>query len=119
MLFNESGDYFNAASNAKPLLHLWSLGVEEQFYLIFPIFLYLLYKTKLNFVLSLTFFTVVSFCLNEYNINTNQQTSAFYLPWCRFWELSIGAILAYIVSYNLDTVAKFRATTLKCRPHTF
>lgn len=108
MLFNESGDYFNAASNAKPLLHLWSLGVEEQFYLIFPVFLYLLYKTKLNFVLSLTFFTVVSFCLNEYNISTNHQTSAFYLPWCRFWELSVGAILAYIVSYNHDSVAKLK-----------
>lgn len=109
MLFNESGDYFNAASNAKPLLHLWSLGVEEQFYLIFPIFLYVLYKTNLNFILCLTLFTVGSFCLNKYNINTNQQTSAFYLPWCRFWELSIGAILAYTVNYHSDFVLKAKS----------
>lgn len=109
MLFNESGDYFNVASNAKPLLHLWSLGVEEQFYLIFPIFLYVLYKTNLNFILCLTLFTVGSFCLNKYNINTNQQTSAFYLPWCRFWELSIGAILAYTVNYHSDFVLKAKS----------
>ena len=109
MLFNESGDYFNVASNAKPLLHLWSLGVEEQFYLIFPIFLYVLYKTNLNFILCLTLFTVGSFCLNKYNINTNQQTSAFYLPWCRFWELSMGAILAYTVNYHSDFVLKAKS----------
>lgn len=106
MLYKESGDYFNAASNAKPLLHLWSLGVEEQFYLIFPIILWLVYKTNLNFVLCLTVFTVVSFALNRNGVNHNQQTSAFYLPWCRFWELSIGAILAYIVNYHKDLVEK-------------
>ena len=49
ILYYESGDYFNVDSNLKPLLHLWSLGVEEQFYLIFPIFLWGLYKLKLNF----------------------------------------------------------------------
>lgn len=38
MLFKESGEYFNESSNLKPLLHLWSLGVEEQFYIVFPIF---------------------------------------------------------------------------------
>ena len=38
----------------KPLLHLWSLGVEEQFYLVFPVFLYVIYRLNLNFVLSLT-----------------------------------------------------------------
>ena len=48
-LYFESGNYFNSDSNLKPLLHLWSLGVEEQFYLIFPIFLWGLYKLKLNF----------------------------------------------------------------------
>lgn len=115
MLFNESGDYFNAASSAKPLLHLWSLGVEEQFYLIFPIFLYVIYKINLNFVLSLTLFTVASFCLNKYNINTHQQTSAFYLPWCRFWELSIGAILAYTVNYHKELVSSVKSVLINNR----
>ena len=102
MLYRESGEYFNVASNAKPLLHLWSLGVEEQFYLIFPVFLYVIYRLNLNFVLSLTVFTVISFCLNLNGIYNNHQTASFYLPWCRFWELSSGAILAYLVDYNKD-----------------
>lgn len=55
MLYLESGSYFNLNSNEKPLLHLWSLGVEEQFYFIFPIFLFLIYRLNLNFVLSLGF----------------------------------------------------------------
>jgi peptidoglycan/LPS O-acetylase OafA/YrhL len=46
ILYKESG-YFNAASNLKPLLHLWSLGIEEQFYLIWPFMLYFLKKKKL------------------------------------------------------------------------
>lgn len=108
MLYKESGDYFNAASNAKPLLHLWSLGVEEQFYLIFPIILWLVYKTNLNFVLCLTVFTVISFALNRNGVNHNHQTVAFYLPWCRFWELSIGAILAYTVNYHKELVEKVK-----------
>lgn len=99
ILYKESDDYFNVASNAKPLLHLWSLGVEEQFYLIFPVFLYVIYKLNFNFVLSLTVFTVISYCLNLYGIHHNHQSASFYLPWCRFWELSSGAIFAYLAIY--------------------
>ncbi|MGN0902834.1 MAG: acyltransferase family protein [Succinivibrio sp.] len=108
-LYNEAGDYFNVASNAKPLLHLWSLGVEEQFYLIFPVLLWILYKTRINFVISLAVFTLISLILNIYEVNTNHQTAAFYLPWCRFWELSIGAILAYIVNYYHDSVTRAKS----------
>lgn len=110
MLYDEAGDYFNASSNAKPLLHLWSLGVEEQFYLIFPILLFIIYKTNLNFILTLTIFSVVSFCLNRNGINHHQQTTSFYLPWCRFWELSLGAILAYIINYHSNFLKKIQTT---------
>ena len=44
LLYKESGNYFDVAANAKPLLHLWSLGVEEQFYLIFPLILWAIYR---------------------------------------------------------------------------
>ena len=104
MLFFESGSYFNPESNAKPLLHLWSLGVEEQFYLIFPIFLWIIYKTRQNFILVLTIFTITSFALCKIEISNHNQSAAFYLPWCRFWELSIGAILSYIVFYKKDFI---------------
>lgn len=108
MLYKESSDYFNPSSNAKPLLHLWSLGIEEQFYLIFPLILWLIYKSKLNFVLALTIFTLLSFFLNKNAVSHNNQTVAFYLPWCRFWELSAGAILAYIIDYHKDTLIKIK-----------
>src|SRR2546427_1291578 len=63
VLWSQSG-YFDAASEGKPLLHLWSLGVEEQFYLLWPLCLFLLWKLKLrklSFILGLFLF---SFALN-------------------------------------------------------
>ena len=100
LLYFESGNYFDPDSRTKPLLHLWSLGVEEQFYLIFPFILYIIYRLNLNFLLTLIIFSALSFSLNVIFIHHNLQSQAFYLPWCRFWELSSGAILAYIVNYH-------------------
>lgn len=100
LLYFESGNYFDPDSRTKPLLHLWSLGVEEQFYLFFPFILYLIYRLNLNFLLTLIIFSALSFSLNVNFIHHNLQSRAFYLPWCRFWELSSGAILAYIVNYH-------------------
>lgn len=108
MLYKESGDYFNPSSNAKPLLHLWSLGIEEQFYLVFPLILWLIYKSKLNFVFVLAVFTLLSFFINKNPVSHNHQTVAFYLPWCRFWELSAGAILAYIIDYHKDALLRIK-----------
>ena len=96
ILYEETGSYFDFSANSKLLLHLWSLGIEEQFYLIFPLFLYLIYKLRLGFPLSIFIFTVLSFAAGLYEIQTFNQSAAFYLPWCRFWELSSGALLAYL-----------------------
>ncbi|MEF2913256.1 MAG: acyltransferase, partial [Succinivibrio sp.] len=111
LLYKESGNYFDVAANAKPLLHLWSLGVEEQFYLIFPLILWAIYRFNINFVFGLTVFTVISFICNKNAVNHLNQTAAFYLPQFRFWELSIGAILAYIVEYHKVFVDKFKQFT--------
>ena len=108
MLYFESGDYFNVESNQKPLLHLWSLGVEEQFYLIFPIFLWGLYKLKLNFLVSLIIFCLISFVVNVYFVKTGNGSYSFYMPWTRFWELSFGSVLAYICMFKQNAVAKFQ-----------
>lgn len=92
ILFKESG-YFDSASNVKPLLHLWSLGIEEQFYLIWPCLVYFIWKIRARAVI-FTLFILISFLLNVLMIK-HHQILAFYLPFTRFWELLLGSILAY------------------------
>lgn len=95
MLASESG-YFDTSAEIKPFLHLWSLGVEEQFYIVWPLLLWGAWKLRIN-LLKLTFLClVVSFAWNIYELYFAQSTIAFYLPQVRFWELLIGAVLAYI-----------------------
>ena len=97
-LYLESG-YFDKASDLKPLLHLWSLGVEEQFYLIFPVLLIFAWRFR-NRVLNLIILcTVLSFILSIVVIQKDV-TLAFYLPLTRFWEMLIGAIIAYLSMYS-------------------
>lgn len=94
LLSKESG-YFDSASEFKELLHLWSLGIEEQFYLIFPLLMALCWKqtrTLLPLVIALL---VVSFALNAWLIYKDP-AATFYMPFTRFWELMIGAALAHI-----------------------
>jgi len=100
ILWKESG-YFDNASEVKPLLHLWSLGIEEQFYFIWPILLSLAWKKKINFLLVGLTIGLLSFCTNIYEVQYGlNPSSAFYLPINRFWELMAGAILAYVKLNN-------------------
>src|SRR5450830_2138955 len=62
VLWDESG-YFDTTAEIKPLLHLWSLGVEEQFYIFWPLILWVLAKQRLNFLAALLVFTALSFAL--------------------------------------------------------
>jgi len=93
MLWNEAG-YFDRSAIYKPLLHLWSLGIEEQYYIVWPVALWLLYKTRLSrfgFVMAVA---IGSFALNAVMV-TGHATADFYSPVTRFWELSAGALLAW------------------------
>ena len=95
VLWNESG-YFDNASETKPLLHLWSLGIEEQYYFIWPILLWLAARTKIDFIWVGLAVGVASFGANVYEVFLAENfSSAFYLPMNRFWELMAGALLAY------------------------
>lgn len=92
--FVKSG-YFDPASETKPLLHTWSLAVEEQYYLLFPLLVALLWKygrRRINLVLGAL--TVLSFALSVWQARV-APNAAFYLPFDRFWELLIGALLAH------------------------
>ena len=94
-LWQESG-YFDISSKLKPLLHLWSLGIEEQFYIIFPLILYLSCIKKINFYLIILIFLVLSFITNIYAYEISP-TMDFYSPLTRFWELLSGSLLAACV----------------------
>jgi len=99
LLWHESG-YFDNAAETKPLLHLWSLGIEEQFYIVWPILLWLAYRARLN-LLSLTILIGgASFILNLWGTQVSPNPVAtFYSPQTRFWELLMGAVLAYTTLY--------------------
>lgn len=93
LFWRESG-YFAAAAELKPLLHTWSLAVEEQFYLVFPLFLLLFRKFRDKFLLILLMVIVLlSLVASEYAAK-NDPAGNFYLLPTRAWELGVGAVLA-------------------------
>jgi peptidoglycan/LPS O-acetylase OafA/YrhL len=88
-------NYFDASSETNPLLHMWSLGVEEQFYILWPLLLMLLWKMHHRKVLAVIgLIALISFALCLDMVARNQ-TLAFYMPITRFWELAIGSLFAY------------------------
>lgn len=94
LLWKEVG-YFDTAADTKPLLHLWSLGIEEQFYIIWPLLLYFIFKRSWPVGKVLIGLGVLSFVLNVARVGTDP-TATFYSPLSRSWELALGALLAYL-----------------------
>lgn len=98
VLWGEAG-YFDVASESKPLLHLWSLGIEEQFYIVWPLMLWMAWRRRFTYL----FITLVAL-LASYSLNMeylkNDAISAFYMPQSRFWELLCGAFLAWAAIYK-------------------
>jgi peptidoglycan/LPS O-acetylase OafA/YrhL len=95
ILWQESG-YFDTSSAVKPLTHLWSLGIEEQFYIVWPLLLWAIFKLRLHILTSTVVLAVVSFGFGLWSLN-NDVVGAYYSPINRFWELLIGAILAAVM----------------------
>lgn len=93
VLLQESG-YFDLQSQLKPLMHLWSLSVEEQFYLVYPIFLWLAWKfLKSRVAWAILGLAVCLFAWNVVQIHTSTD-AAYFSPQTRFWELLLGGLLA-------------------------
>src|SRR6185312_7892674 len=98
--------YFDLPATAKPLLHLWSLGVEEQFYIVFPALLLLLWRYR---AMSswLALIGLASFALNIALVR-GHLSFTFYLPLTRFWEFIAGACMAARSLYRCIPLRHFR-----------
>jgi len=90
--------YFAAASNQKPLLHLWSLGVEEQFYVFWPLILLITSRKghSKTFFVTMAFIATASFFLGEYLFSYDPSFVYYMLP-TRAGELLVGALLAHLI----------------------
>ncbi len=100
----ESG-YFDTAAELKPLLHTWSLAVEEQFYILFPIFLLLAWRLGIKWILillSILFFISLCFAVwaAQYATYPKIISGAFFLLPFRGWELLIGVFAAFYLKHN-------------------
>ena len=112
--FSSESGYFGVPGEYKPLLHTWSLSIEEQFYIFYPLLLILLFKINKNFTgwsIGVVFFISLFFSQWSGNINSKfpffdedllfysqSFLSEFMMPFGRIWELALGAICAFLIN---------------------
>jgi peptidoglycan/LPS O-acetylase OafA/YrhL len=98
------GGYFGADATTKPLLHLWSLSIEEQFYLVWSVLLLALFKLERRLVLIVILSVFGASFAFSVALTSVDPIAAFYLPWTRAWELALGALIAYREVFWLDAL---------------
>jgi peptidoglycan/LPS O-acetylase OafA/YrhL len=92
MLWSEAG-YFDTVTELKPLMHLWSLSIEEQFYLLYPVVLWGAWRMRIRLALPVAVLALASFAMNLM-LTAHDPVQAFFGPHARIWELLAGALLA-------------------------
>jgi peptidoglycan/LPS O-acetylase OafA/YrhL len=104
ILFWKEAGYFATANELKPLLHTWSLAVEEQYYVLFPLFLMLAWRLGRHWIVAILFIAaLVSLAASEWAL-TRYTSASFYLLPTRGWELLIGALTAfYLLPREIDS----------------
>ena len=110
LLWSEAG-YFDNVSASKPLLHLWSLGIEEQYYLVWPLLLWLAWRLPRGPQIAIGLVLAASLALCLY-LSRGNAVAAFYSPFSRFWELAAGAMLA-IRAHRMTGAVSPRAIPLE------
>ncbi len=115
ILSGEAG-YFDSAAETKPLTHLWSLAIEEQFYIFWPPLLWLSWRAKFNLLNVTLVIAIASFALNIKGV-TQDAVATFYSPQTRFWELLSGSLLAWLTLHKSasppSTKSKIHAMLLR------
>ncbi len=107
----EDVDYFAPAAERQPLLHLWSLAIEEQFYIFFPLLCGLIWRfTKsiraLGILVGVITLGSLAFCLS-----VSDQRFNFYFPLTRFWELGFGIVLSYAETFRIWNAKNWALST--------
>lgn len=107
-MWDAVGGYFGSGADTTPLLHLWSLAVEEQFYLFWPVgFLVLvrLFKSRMSLSIVIALLLFVTVAISQYGA-LNYRAAAYYLMPTRAFELLIGAALVFLPSYTLGRYSR-------------
>ena len=114
LLFWKESGYFDVATELKPMLHTWSLAVEEQFYVILPLLLSVLWRFGLNACVTvLTVFAVSSLLLAHWS-SSNAPSAAFYLLPFRWWELALGSLTAFFMYRSTGSGLGLKLRQLLC-----
>jgi peptidoglycan/LPS O-acetylase OafA/YrhL len=112
ILFWQQAGYFDAAAQLKPLLHLWSLGIEEQYYLLWPLFLLLWRGRPRGLLASSLALALLSLAFNSLLL-ASWPEATFYLLHSRFWELLAGGLLAMSPALRTTPPATLSSTLLR------
>lgn len=109
ILFWLKTGYFMTAAELKPLLHTWSLAIEEQYYILFPLFIILTWRFRKRTTLTLlAVLGFVSLALAQWRA-VDHPGSTFYLLPTRLWEILIGSFVAYFLFYSSEWRSKYLA----------
>lgn len=104
VLFWLTGGYFDTASELKPLLHTWSLAVEEQYYVLFPVFLMLAWKLGKKWIISLlALVAIVSVIAAQWGSATHPSFTLYLLP-TRAFEILIGALISLYINHKQSII---------------
>jgi peptidoglycan/LPS O-acetylase OafA/YrhL len=97
IFFEQTLNYFEGSNISFPLLHLWSLAVEAQFYLFIPLLFFIFYRLRISLLHIIMLLIVISLCYSYY-LGTKDTAAAFYQTPSRIWQLCFGSLIAYASS---------------------